>query len=301
MKTRGQLGEFGLIDYVKKRVDVARSVKVGIGDDTAVCDYGAGTKQLLTTDMLIEDQHFTRSIAPEAIGYKSLACSISDIAAMGGLPQYALISLGVPAKLTSQWVTSFFDGLNALAKKYHISIIGGDTVKSDKIVVNVTLTGIAKNKDVILRSGANPGDQIFVTGPLGNSLESHWHCSFTPRICESQFLMKHFKPSAMIDISDGLSADLGHILKASAVGARLYADRIPCRSKASLSQALSDGEDFELLFTLSLSKAKKLHKDQKALYDFFHVGEIVKGKAVCLLIEGDGKKQKIDLKGFTHF
>ena len=301
MRTLEQLGEFGLIDYVKRHVKISGAVKVGIGDDAAVLDYLPGKKQLLTTDMLVEGRHFTRKIKPGAIGYKALAVSISDIASMGGEPQYALISLGVPSRVTVNWIQKFFGGLNALAREYHIQIIGGDTVKSEKIVVNVTLTGVVKTKEVVLRRGAKEGDQLFVTGPLGNSLKSGWHCSFVPRVRASRYLVQKFKPTSMIDISDGLSADLGHILKAGKVGARLFAEKIPARAGATLAQALNDGEDFELLFTLSTLNAKKLHKDVNDEFSFFHIGEIVKGKPDCLLIDSGKKNKKISLKGFTHF
>lgn len=291
-----QIGEFGLIDLLRKYRGKRAGVVKGIGDDTAVVPLDAKRYLLLTTDMLMEGAHFTRKDPPRAIGRKALACSISDIAAMGGSPRYALVSLGVPGNLPWAFVRDLYNGLDALAREFGVAIVGGDTIKSPKVVVNVALAGEARTSDVVYRSGARAGDRIFVTGPLGNSLASGWHLKFIPRIKEAQYLARHVKPTAMIDISDGLAADLGHILEESKVGAVLEEERIPRRDGATLRQALYDGEDFELLLTVSRRKAALLKR-----HKFYPIGEIVPRSKGLLLRDKNKRLTKISIKGYTHF
>lgn len=296
-----QLGEFGLIDLIRKNAPNTKDVVQGIGDDTAVLSVGGSCHQLFTTDMLLEDIHFTRKMNPRAIGHKALACNISDIAAMGGVPWAAVISIGLPADLEIDFVKEIYRGINTLAKRFKVAIVGGDTVKSEKIIISVALLGWAKKKEVLTRSGARPGDMIFVTGPLGRSFETQKHLSFTPRVAESQFLVKRFKPTAMIDISDGLSADLGHILEESRVGAYLFEENIPKTKGATLSQALGDGEDFELLFTVSSSKGKQLLSERKGHFRFYHIGEIVGYPRRWKLLDYRGNEKDRPLSGYKHF
>lgn len=294
-----QLGEFGLIDLLKKYKGSGAPVIRGIGDDTAVVPLDAKRYLLLTTDMLMEGVHFKRTAPARLIGHKALACSISDIAAMGGEPCYALVSLGVPGNLPWAFVRDLYKGMDALAKEFGVAIVGGDTIKSSEIVVNVALAGEARTSDTVYRGGARVGDQIFVTGPLGNSLGSGWHLKFIPRIKEARYLVRHMKPTSMIDISDGLSADLGHILEESKVGAVLEETKIPRRAGASLHQALYDGEDFELLFTVSPSKAAGLQRQKR--FRFYPIGEIVPRAQGLTLRDINGKIKKITRRGYTHF
>ena len=300
IKTLSQLGEFGFIDQMKKIFPISQRVMKGIGDDAAVVALSPSKYLLLTTDLFIENVHFTRRMDPKAIGHKVMSCNISDIAAMGGLPQYALISLGVPANLSLKFLNHIYAGIAQTAKKFGVSVVGGDTVKSDKIVINIALVGEVKKKQLVLRSGAKVGDSIFTTGPLGNSFKSDWHLRFTPRILESQYLVKNFRPTAMIDVSDGLAADLGHILKQSQVGAVIYEDRIPKRSSTTLSQALYDGEDFELIFTLSSKDALKLDRSKIKNFSFYQIGEIVQEQKLYL-VDRRGNKKNLARKGYTHF
>ncbi len=301
MKTSlSKLGEFGLIDFIKKRIDKNASVIEGIGDDTAIVSYPANKKLLLTTDMLIEDVHFTKDIPARVIGHKALACSISDIAAMGGVPRHALVSLGVSGRTKTQYVKEIYSGINRLARKHKVAIVGGDTVKSDKLIINIALTGEAELKHVIKRSGARVGDQIFVTGRLGGSLETGRHLTFQPRLKESKYLVKYFKPTAMIDISDGLAPDLKHILEASDVGAHLIEENIPVHADVSVVNAMYDGEDFELLFTLPKAQAKQLMK-RKLTMKFYPIGEIVDKKDKFCVIDREGRKKDLTRKGFQHF
>jgi thiamine-monophosphate kinase len=287
-----QLGEFGLIEALKKYAPVSKEIIKGIGDDAAVLPFSKNEYLLLTTDMLVEDVHFTRRMPPQAIGHKALACNISDIAAMGGRPTFAVISIGVPKDLSVRFIEDIYKGIQRVAKEFNVSIVGGDTIKTDKIVINVALLGLVEKKNLITRDGARPKDWIFVTGPLGGSFKSGRHLNFTPRLSQARFLVEKFKPNAMMDISDGLAGDLNHILKASKVGASLDLDSIPKNKGVSLSQALNDGEDFELLFTLSPIKARSLmdwQAKQKSFY-FYPIGTITANV-----------KEKINAKSFTHF
>ena len=299
--TLSQLGEFGLIDFIRKDAHLTKEVVKGIGDDAAVLSVGGSCHQLFTTDMLIEDVHFIRTMSARLIGRKALACNISDVAAMGGVPSAAVVSVGLPADCKIDFVKEIYQGINALAKQFSVAIVGGDTVKSKKIVLNIALLGWVKKKELVTRSGARPGDMIFVTGPLGRSLETGKHLSFVPRVAESQFLVKHFKPTAMIDISDGLSADLGHILKESRAGAYLWEEKIPKTKEATLPQALNDGEDFELLFTLSKKDGEQLLKRKGHKFRFYPIGEIVGSPKKLILVDKAGKEVELPLSGYKHF
>ncbi|MCA9408699.1 MAG: thiamine-phosphate kinase [Candidatus Omnitrophica bacterium] len=296
-----QIGEFGLIEEIRKRQSAAKDVIKGIGDDTAVVSFTQNKYLLLTTDMLMEDVHFTRSMSAQEIGHKALACNISDVAAMGGRAKYALVSLGVSAQLDVKFVTNIYRGINKLAQRFDVQIVGGDTVKSSKIVINIALTGEVEKKNLVARSGAKAGDQIFVTGKLGNSFQSGHHLRFMPRQQEAQLIVKYLKPSAMIDISDGLAADLGHIMKASKVGAILEEKKIPLRVNAKIKQALYEGEDFELLFTvpkrnLTTTALRFAQKNQFQL-----VGQICNQENGLMLLDSRQQHTKMPLKGFKHF
>ena len=292
MKSISKLGEFGLIDVLKKYAPVSKLVVKGIGDDAAVLPYSNKEYLLLTTDMLAEGSHFTRRMSALAIGHKAIACNISDIAAMGGYPTFAVVSIGIPKNLSVRYIEDIYKGMRTIAREYNVSIVGGDTIKTDKIVINVALLGLVEKKNLVTRDGARAGDWIFVTGPLGGSLHSGRHLNFTPRVAQARFLVENFKPSAMMDISDGLSGDLNHVLKASKVGARLDLATIPKHRAVSLFQALNDGEDFELLFTLSAGKARSLMswQSKQGSFYFYPIGQITANV-----------KEKIKTQSFTHF
>jgi len=287
-----QLGEFGLIDVLKKYAPASETVIKGIGDDAAVLSYNKSEYLLFTTDMLAEDTHFTRRMPPGGIGHKALACSISDIAAMGGWPTFAVVSIGIPQKMSVRFIKEIYKGMQHTALTFNVSIVGGDTVKTDKIMINVALLGLVEKRNLMTRDGAKAGDWVFVTGALGGSFKSGRHLKFIPRLAQARFLVEKFKPHAMMDISDGLAGDLNHILKAGRVGARLDYSSIPRNKGVSLSRALNDGEDFELLFTLPSIKAHSLMDWQarhKSFY-FYPIGTITADV-----------KEKINSKSFTHF
>jgi thiamine-monophosphate kinase len=229
---------------------------------------------------------------PQLIGHKALACNISDIAAMGGYPTFAVVSIGMPKDLPVRFMKDVYQGIAKIARTFNVSIVGGDTIRTDKIVINIALLGLVEKKNLITRDGAKSGDWIFVTGPLGGSLKSGRHLTFSPRLAQARFLVAEFKPNAMMDISDGLSGDLNHILKASQVGARLDHATIPRHQGVNVTQALNDGEDFELLFTLSAKKSRLLMQwqAQKKSFYFYPIGTIT-----------DNVKEKINTQSFTHF
>ncbi len=294
-----KIGEFGLIDMIKKNTKVDRSVFKGIGDDCAVVSFDAKNFLLLTQDMLVEGVDFKSKENPYLIGRKALAVSLSDIAACAGIPRYAMVSLGVPADKCRHFFKDLHRGINDLAKEYKVNIVGGDLSVSKKIVLDVSVVGVIEKKSLALRSGARNGDMIFITGCLGGSISGK-HLRFIPRIKEARYLAKNFKIHSMIDISDGFLQDLGHMLKESNVGAVVYGERIPQgRFSRNLTSALSDGEDFELLFALSPEAGKKLLLERDAIYSW--VGMITKKEMGLKVLDQYGAPLKILRQGYTHF
>ncbi|NQT06162.1 MAG: thiamine-phosphate kinase [Candidatus Omnitrophica bacterium] len=298
------LGEFKFIDRISKRIRNDRSVFKGIGDDAAVIRKKGGGYLLFSSDMMVEGVHFNkRRATPSQIGYKALSVNISDIAAMGGIPKYAVISIGVPKGLDIRFADGIYGGVIAAAKRFGVNIVGGDTVSSKGIVIDVAVIGEAAKDELVLRSGAKAGDIIAVTGTLGGSIRGK-HLNFTPRLKESRFLVKNFKINSMIDISDGLAGDILHICRASKVGARLYESLIPVAKKAgSLKDALYSGEDFEILFTAPRRNYKDLEKGFKKRLKtpLSAIGEIVKVKDGVKIVDRLGRASRITGSGFRHF
>ncbi|MBL7091773.1 MAG: thiamine-monophosphate kinase [Candidatus Omnitrophica bacterium] len=299
MKTLRQIGEFGMIGRIAKKIKCDKSVICGIGDDAAVISYTKDKYLLFTTDMLVEGVHFRRKEATFAqIGRKALAVNISDIAAMGGVPKYAVVSLGFPKGLSLRAVDEIMRGMYALAEEFGINIVGGDTVRAEKIVLCVSLAGEVKKGNLTLRSGARPGDLIFVTGTLGGSRRLK-QFNFIPRVKEAQEIIKRFRPTALIDISDGLASDLQRITEQSRVGAIIFEESIPTSRGASLKKALYEGEDFELLFTISLDSARKFYTKDK--FPITCIGKIVERKRGLALIDKEARVSSLKQKGFRHF
>ena len=273
----------------------------GIGDDTAVIKRPE-QNLLFAADMLMDGTHFIlRDIDPKLIGRKALAVNLSDIAAMGGKPLAVTVSLAVPEDLDPAVPFKIMEGIFELAKTYNVAVSGGDTnVWKHPLVIDVAVIGEVSKKGPVLRSGAKPGDHIFVTGPLGRSILGK-HLSFVPRLKEAQFLHEHYQLTSMIDISDGLAKDLRLVLTASKCGAQLFEQKIP-RSldkdgkPCSIEQALSDGEDFELCFTLSDEDAAKLKKDKTYPGNgVHHIGVITPELDFCF---DNGKE--ITFSGYIH-
>jgi thiamine-monophosphate kinase len=273
------MNEFELIGRLTKSLPGNDSLVVGAGDDCAVLDLGMADRVLLfKTDAVVEGVHFTADTPPEKIGHKALARCLSDIAAMAGTPTAALITLGLPRGFDAERVEKIYAGLNALARVHNVAIAGGETVLNPGgILISLALIGTAAKGKSILRSGAKVGDAIFVTGELGGSIAGH-HLDFFPRLAEARWLVEHFSIHAMIDVSDGLAGDLRHLLHAGNVGAELLGTAIPISQSAKLASkaessakppllaALTDGEDFELLFTVASRDAVPLLDGWKAQF-----------------------------------
>lgn len=294
-----KLGEFALIENIKRWVRNSPDVLRGIGDDCAVVKYTKDKYMLLCCDMLVERVDFTEKTPAVLIGRKAIALSISDIAAKGGVPQYALVALGLPGNKTDRFVREIYRGMDYWAKKFKINIVGGDISKAARLVIDVAMVGFVEKNNLVLRSGAKNGDIIFVSGSLGGSIFGK-HLSFKPRLEEARYLVKNYRIHAMIDISDGLSADLGHILTESKTGAIIYERLIPLSKKCqSFNNALQGGEDFELLFTLSLKEAKRLLGLAKRRYTA--IGEIRPQDFGLRLVDGDYREKILRPKGFVHF
>ena len=295
----GTLGEFGLIERITKAYKLDASVIRGAGDDCAVVEFDKNRFMLLTSDMLVEGVDFTIAAKPYLIGRKALAVSLSDIAACAGIPRYALVSVGLPKKTSVAFVDSLMKGIRDLAKAYGVNIVGGDLSRAERLTFDVGVVGFVEKKYLLLRSGAKAGDRIFATGALGGSIAGR-HFTFTPRVREARYLAQHFKLHAMIDISDGLAQDLGHILIASNVGATLYEALIPLgRDARTVEDALYMGEDFELLFTVPPKEAKRLLK--KKLPFCKPLGEIVDKSRGMILVTTDNRQARIKPRGFCHF
>jgi len=293
------LGEFGLIKRFQKKININSSVVKGSGDDCAVLKFNKSSYQLFTCDMIVEGVDFLKNADFKLVGQKALAISISDIAACGGVPQHALVALGLPKYMPVYQADRLVKGLLDLARKFNINIVGGDISASSKLIIDVSMLGVVVKNKLCLRQGARAGDIIMVTGEFGGAIKGK-HLKFTPRLEEAQFLVNNFKINAMIDISDGLAADLGHILESSSVGAVLYERLIPLSKQAQgIEDALCSGEEFELLFTASRDQASKIIKSAK--YRFTVIGEIMPESFGLRLINYKNRYSKLKLKGYRHF
>lgn len=295
------MNEKKLIENLKDNQYQHPTVKLGIGDDMAVINSHP-QELLVSADTLLDGVHFDRiSASPEQISYKAIAVNLSDMAAMGGKPESILVCVSFPKSIETEWLSSFIKGLKKHAKYFRIQIIGGDTTSwNGPLAISVTILGRTHRNGFITRSGAQAGDLIYVTGPLGGSLESGHHLNFKPRLQLAEKLMDCCKPSAMIDISDGLASDLQHICDASYCGAELIKQAIPINknlsqqcSDDSIYRAMTDGEDFELCFTIESSKAKQL---ENLNFNLYQIGRMTsKTKA---MIWSDGTK--INFSGYEH-
>jgi thiamine-monophosphate kinase len=342
--------EFDFIDYIRHRMDkiaeysspasapYSSPLSRGIGDDAAVIRQLAGRDTVVTTDLLVEDIDFQRNATPAAeLGHKALAISLSDIAAMGGRPRWSLLSIGIPQDIwDSNFVDDFYEGFFALAKRYDVALIGGDVSRtSDKIVIDSIVLGECRSEQAVFRSGAKPGDRLFVTGSLGGSAaglrliqrgarvdlqladDEEWHLV-------KEVMLRHLRPeprvgwglilgqenlaSAMIDVSDGLSSDLHHLCSESKVGAVIEAARLPVdplvvklsgrRALDPLILALNGGEDFELLFTVSVENASRLPKKVDGI-SLTCIGEI--NATGGIRVAEASRVWNLDPGGWEHF
>jgi len=330
-----ELGEFGLIDLLAKMAYDAQDksqkawqqLVLGIGDDAAAW-HGDTSIQLATVDSLVQDVHFSLDITPwEDLGWRAMAANLSDIAAMGGLPRYALVSLALPGSTEVDDVTSLYRGMIELARQYEVVIAGGDMSSAPLLVINITILGVSKSPDkhILTRSAARPGDKVAVTGYLGaaaaglemmrknlafdsestDSLKKAFLKPY-PRVAEGQILVEQGVKAA-IDISDGLVSDLRHICRESKVGARIEIDYVPVHQAVrdsfgdrALELALGGGEDYELLFT---ADAGTIDRVKEAIHCLITViGEITADKAgEVTLVDIEGKPVDLPGAGWDHF
>jgi thiamine-monophosphate kinase len=329
-----EIGEFGLIESIKKDcITSLEGVVKGIGDDCAVFHSSSGRVLLLTTDMLVEDIHFLpNTISPYQLGRKAIAVNLSDIAAMGGTPLVTLISLAVPAQTEVEEIQELYRGMREICGLYSVNIVGGDTVASpDNLIINISLIGDANEQEVLYRSGARPGDKIYLTGTVGDSSAGlsilKQEISAHESLC-GHFIKVHNEPepllktgkvigesrlaTAMIDLSDGLLSDLGHICEESRVGALLSKDKIPLSQELKslaahtgldpLDFALSGGEDYVLLVTVPSAKTQdfELAYKDRASSPLFLIGDIREEKGIRIMNE-NGSVQELVPQGFDHF
>jgi len=310
------MNEFDLIARLTRSLPSNESVVTGPGDDCAVLDLGVPDKLVLfKTDAVVEGIHFTRETPPEKVGRKALARCLSDIAAMAGTPTAALVTIALPKDFDVAFVSQIYEGMKELAEKYQVAIVGGETTTNPgRILISISLLGIVDRDRQILRAGAKVGDAIFVTGELGGSLAGK-HLDFEPRLEEGRWLAAHFKIHAMLDVSDGLAGDLRHILNAAKAGAELLKSALPVSRAARLNArepgsgqkpaalaALSDGEDFELLFTVAGKDAVKLLDAWKKKFPQLKlscIGKIVAGDGIIL--RDKTSSHKLAAHGYEHF
>jgi thiamine-monophosphate kinase len=291
-------------------------VLLGIGDDCAVLSAFPGRQLLVTTDLCIENVHFRRQWhSPHSVGHRCLTRGLSDIAAMGGEPVACFLSLGLPADLPQRWVNSFLAGLEQLARRFRVALSGGDISAAEEIIADIMVVGQVPSRKAVLRSGARPGDRIFVTGDLGKSgtvlqrlyagervrpAASNRHFFPEPRLKAGQWLRAHGLATSMIDISDGLSVDLLHLCVESRMDAVIRADAVPVSRGATLDLALNSGDDYELLFTTN--RRSRL----PALIGGVKISEIgvierTSTRPVVTLLDRAGKSRRLDPQGWQHF
>jgi thiamine-monophosphate kinase len=326
-----EIGEFGFIDRIKKGCLIRdKNVVKGIGDDCCVFRSSSNLVTLLTTDMLVENIHFLRqAMPPEKLGRKAMAVNISDIAAMGGIPREAVISIAVPDTIEVEYLDSLYDGMKSMATEFEVNLLGGNTTSSQEhLIINIALIGEEPEDEVLYRSGALVGDIIFLTGAVGTSaagldillVKREFECAgellevhFNPRphVKEGRIIAGLKAAHSLIDVSDGVASDLGHICYESKVGAVIEEEKIPStenfrnyceKFRLDIEDlTLHIGEDYVLLGTVPESRAKELGK---ALADagcaFFEIGRIVHDAGIRLRGR-DGRVRKIASAGYDHF
>ncbi len=290
-RSLAQLGEKGLLRLLTGRwLKRAGLVRTGVGDDCAVLRV-AGRDLLFKTDVVVENVHFLSNTLPRLIGRKALARALSDIAAMGGKPLAAVVTLGLPAGEPPRRLAGIYRGLEAVAREHGVALVGGETTRAAQLFLNIALLGEFRDGAPVLRSGAKAGDLIYVTGRLGGTQTRH-HLAFAPRMDEGRWLARHGLATAMMDLSDGLGADLPRLGEASGLGYAIDLEAIPRRRGVDLNAALHDGEDYELLFTVAPARAAWLKKKWPFATPLHCIGIMRKGPSTALAHGFDHFKQR---------
>ena len=256
------IGEDALIERLVALVPISADPAARPGDDCAVLDFDSRSSNLLLlkTDALVEHIHFLPSASARAVGWKAAARVVSDFAAMGGHPAHFLVTLALAPEISIAWTEDLYRGIGDCLATFGGTVAGGETTSAPKgsaAVISIAATGAVRREHLVLRSTGKPGDQLFVTGQLGGSITGK-HLSFTPRIREAEWLVRHHKPTAMMDLSDGLAKDLTRLAKASSCGFQIDESSLPLTPGCTQANALGDGEDFELLFAAKADVVRKL-------------------------------------------
>ena len=306
------LGERGLLARLVPGLPGRADVLVGAGDDCAVVSAGKGAAfdWLLTSDPVVEGVHFETSAPDAAIGHKALARCLSDIAAMGGAPMWVLVNLVAPPAVRVSRIDGIYDGLTKLARRHDVAVVGGDVSAGAKLELHVFAVGRVPAGKAVLRSGALPGDALYVSGALGGSRQGR-HLRFEPRLKQGQWLAAGAWATAMMDLSDGIAMDLPRLLMASRCGAELGLADIPLHKDTSrmkdgiapLEHALFDGEDFELLFTVSRHKCAALEAAWRKRFAAccVRVGTILERRCGVRIVDADGSCRHMPAGGYEHF
>jgi thiamine-monophosphate kinase len=287
-----EIGEDAVVESVTRELRFDERVEIGPGDDCALVWFGQKL-QLLKTDCVVEGIHFFPDTPAKAVGWKALCRAISDIAAMGGDPLDAVITVAISPDRELSWLTDLYAGLNQAAARYGVNLVGGETSRSPgPVFVSVAITGKVEKERLVTRAGGISGDRLYVTGRLGGSLRGK-HLSFEPRVAESRWLTQNFKLHAMIDLSDGLGSDLPRLAKASGSGFEIDFSALPKNEGCSEEQALTDGEDYELLFAVSNQDGPKLESAWKEVFSELSL--------TCIGRLTEGKGPLLNRPGYDHF
>lgn len=336
-KSRNPMGELALIEQIRHNFSASRSktLTLGIGDDCAILSPPPGSEVLVTTDFTLENRHFRRDRhPPESVGHRCLARGLSDLAAMGATPIAAFLSLALPADMLAiksgqLWISSFFNGIRALADLHNVPLAGGDTSQSpaNLILADIILIGTAPKNKALRRSGASPGDLLYVTGQLGGAaaelenllkrrrriskfttIDNHPHLYPEPRVDTGEALLRRNLATACLDISDGLSTDLAHLCRASAVQTEIEQSAIPIHPlaqkqgpAAALKSALHGGEDYELLFTAPPSTRMPASIAGVPVTRIGTIKPRRSGHSLITLITPDGVRTALEPAGWEHF
>lgn len=311
MNQLGRLGENRIVERLRLILPPGgASVRVGIGDDCAVVRPTPDSDQdwLLTSDPVIEGRHFSSETPPDLIGRKAIGRVLSDLAAMGGTPLWGLIDLVAPPERSVESIEQIYEGVAAMAGRYGLALVGGDLTAGPLLELHVFAVGSVPAGTAVLRSGARVGDWICVTGALGGSRAGR-QFTFTPRLAEGRFLREGSWATALMDLTDGLATDLPRLAAASGVSAEIRLDAVPIHPDTGLTdqpplrQALEEGEDFELLFTVPADRLEALRQawPDAGRCAFTPVGRIVAGSGEVWGTTSSGQRLKIESGGFDHF